>query len=158
MGDARFEDGDDAPLNLVARDADDLGVISALVQDAVLTGADLTWQRPKRRFACLINRFRWEDAEAAQAAKRPYERVRSLLVIEDALVVRSQGIDRKDPDTVLSILSLRWEPAEDGTGRIVLVLAGDGAVMVEVEAIEVTLHDVTRPYVAPSQKMPKHRD
>lgn len=158
MGDARFEDGDDGPLNLVARDADDLGVLSALVQDAVLTGADLTWQRPKRRFACLINRFRWEDAEAAQAAKRPYERVRSLLVIEDALVVRSQGIDRKDPDTVLSILSLRWEPAEDGTGRIVLVLAGDGAVMVEVEAIEVTLYDVTRPYVAPSQKMPKHRD
>ena len=158
MGDARFEDGDDGPLNLVARDADDLGVMSALVQDAVLTGADLTWQRPKRRFACLINRFRWEDAEAAQAAKRPYERVRSLLVIEDALVVRSQGIDRKNADTVLSILSLRWEPAEDGTGRIVLVLAGDGAVMVEVEAIEVTLHDVTRPYVAPSQKKPTHRD
>ena len=57
-----------------------------------------------------------------------------------------------------SILSLRWEPAEDGTGRIVLVLAGDGAVMVEVEAIEVTLHDVTRPYLAPSQKKPEHRD
>ena len=40
----------------------------------------------------------------------------------------------------------------------VLVLAGDGAVMVEVEAIEVTLHDVTRPYVAPSQKKPEHRE
>lgn len=158
MADARFEDGETGPLNLVARDADDLGIISALVQDAVLTGADLKWEKAKRRFACLINRFRWEDQSAAEAAKRPYERVRALLVIEDALVVRSQGIDRGDPETVLSILSLTWEPGEDGTGAVTLVLAGDGAVRVEVEALEVTLHDVTKPYLAPSRKKPVHRD
>ena len=158
MADARFEDGEIGPLNLVARDAGDLEVISALVQDAVLTGADLKWERAKRRFACLINRFRWEDREAAEAAKRPYERVRALLVIEDAGAVRSQGIDRGDPETVLSILSLAWEPGEDGTGAVTLVLAGDGAVRVEVEALEVTLHDVTKPYLAPSRRKPEHRD
>ena len=158
MADARFEDGEIGPLNLVARDADDLSIISALVQDAVLTGADLKWERSKRRFACLINRFRWEDREAAEAAKRPYERVRALLVIEDAGAVRSQGIDRGDPETVLSILSLAWEPGTDGTGAVTLILAGDGAVRVEVEALEVTLHDVTRPYLAPSRKKPEHRD
>ena len=157
MSDARFEDGEVGPLNLVARDGDDLSVISALVQDAVLTGADLKWERSKRRFACLINRFRWEDREAAEAAKRPYERVRALLVIEDAGAVRSQGIDRGDPETVLSILSLGWTPGEDGTGAVTLVLAGDGAVRVEVEALEVTLHDVTRPYLAPSRMKPEHR-
>lgn len=158
MADARFEDGEVGPLNLVARDGEDLQVISALVQDAVLTGADLKWERSKRRFACLINRFRWEDRAAAEAARRPYERVRALLVIEDAGAVRSQGIDRGDPETVLSILSLAWEPGEDGTGAVTLVLAGDGAVRVEVEALEVTLHDVTRPYLAPSRKKPAHRD
>jgi hypothetical protein len=157
MSDARFEDGEVGPLNLVARDGDDLSVISALVQDAVLTGADLKWERSKRRFACLINRFRWEDREAAEAAKRPYERVRALLVIEDAGAVRSQGIDRGDPETVLSILSLAWEPGEDGTGAVTLVLAGDGAVRVAVEALEVTLHDVTKPYLAPSRMKPEHR-
>ena len=157
MSDARFEDGEVGPLNLVARDGDDLSVISALVQDAVLTGADLKWERSKRRFACLINRFRWEDREAAEAAKRPYERVRALLVVEDAGAVRSQGIDRGDPETVLSILSLAWEPGEDGTGAVTLVLAGDGAVRVAVEALEVTLHDVTKPYLAPSRKKPEHR-
>ena len=158
MADARFEDGEVGPLNLVARDGDDLAIISALVQDAVLTGADLKWERGKRRFACLVNRFRWEDREAAEAAKRPYERVRSLLVIEDAGAVRSQGIDRGDPETVLSILSLAWEAGEDGTGVVTFVLAGDGAVRVEVEALEVTLHDVTRPYLAPSRMKPEHRD
>lgn len=156
MTDARFEDGEVGPLNLVARDAEDLQVISSLVQDAVLTGADLKWERSKRRFACLINRFRWEDREAAEAARRPYERVRALLVIEDAGAVRSQGIDRGGPETVLSILSLAWEPGEDGTGAVTLILAGDGAVRVEVEALEVTLHDVTRPYLAPSRKKPGH--
>ena len=156
MADARFEDGEVGPLNLVARDAEDLQVISALVQDAVLTGADLTFQKSKRRFACLINRFRWEDEAAATAAKRPYERVRAMLVIEDAGAVKSQGIDRGDPETVLSILSLAWEAGVDGTGAVTIVLAGDGAVRVEVEALEVTLHDVTKPYVAPSRMKPAH--
>jgi len=157
MADARFEDGEIGPLNLVARDAEDLQVVSSLVQDAVLTGADLTWQRSKRRFACLVNRFRWEDEAAATSAGRPYERVRAMLVIEDARAVRSQGIDRGDPETVLSVLSLAWEPGEDGTGAVTLVLAGDGAVRVEVEAMEVTLHDVTKPYIAPSRRKPEHR-
>ncbi|OYU19163.1 MAG: hypothetical protein CFE34_06765 [Rhodobacteraceae bacterium PARR1] len=156
MADARFEDGDERPLNLFAQDGDDLGVISALVQDSVLPVTEMTWDRKARRFVALINRFRWEDRAAAEAAKRPVERVRALLTVSDVLAVRTQGIDRQDRDTVLSILSLTWEPGMDGTGRLVLVLAGDGAVAVEVEALDVSLRDVTRPYRAPSGKVPSH--
>ena len=57
-----------------------------------------------------------------------------------------------------SILSLGWEPGPEGTGAVTLVLAGDGAVRVEGEALEVTLQDVTKPYIAPSRKKPEHRD
>lgn len=156
MADARFEDGDERPLNLIAQDGDDLGVISALVQDAVLPITEMTWDRKARRFAALINRFRWEDRAAAEAAKRPVERVRALLTVADVLAVRTQGIDRQDRDTVLSILSLSWEPGPDGTGRLVLVLAGDGAVAIAVEALDISLRDVTRPYRAPSGKVPSH--
>lgn len=156
MADARFEDGDETPLNLLARDADDLRVISALVQDAVLPASEMRWDRKTRRFAVLVNRFRWEDRAAAEAARRPVERVRTLLVIEDVLAVRTQGIERRDADTVLSLLSLHWQAGEDGTGRLTLLLAGDGAVSVEVEAMEVSLRDVTRPYAAPSGKVPRH--
>ena len=133
-----------------------LKVISALVQDAVLPATDMTWQRAQRRFVLLVNRFRWEDRAAAEAAGRPYERVRSLLVIGDVQAVRAQGLDRRDADTVLSLLSLDWQAGEDGTGRVLLTLAGDGAVAVDVEALEVSLQDVTRPYVAPSRKVPDH--
>jgi hypothetical protein len=53
-------------------------------------------------------------------------------------------------------LTAEFEAGEDGAGDIVLTLAGDGAIRLSVEAIEMTLKDVTRPYKAPSKKAPKH--
>jgi hypothetical protein len=156
MADARFEDGVEAPLHLVARDADDLAVLSALVQDAVFPITEMRWQKGRRRLALLVNRFRWEDRDAAARDGRGFERVQSLLVVDEALSARTQGIDRDDRDTVLSLLSVAFEPGEDGTGRVLLVLAGDGAIALEVETLEVTLKDVTRPYLAPSRKAPRH--
>lgn len=158
MTDARFEDGDEAPLRLMALAPDDLPVLAAMVQDAVFPITEMTYARPRRRFAVLLNRFRWEDREAAEREGRPYERVRSLLVIGDVQRVTSQGVPQGDADTVLSILSLDWQPGEDGTGRLVLVLAGDGAIAADVECLDLTLRDVTRPYVAPSRKAPRHPD
>lgn len=152
--DARFEDGGEGPVALRALDAEDLRVISTLVQDAVFPVTEMTWDRPRRRFALLVNRFRWEQAGGPE---RP-ERVQSVLVIEDALAVASTGLDRADPDLVLSLLALDWAAGEDGTGRITLLLAGDGAIAVDVEALEVTLRDVTKPYVAPSGRAPRHPD
>jgi hypothetical protein len=147
--DARFEDGGEKALRLKALEAEELPVIASLVQDAVFPGSEMTWDRRGRRFALLLNRFRWED-------RRAPERVQSVLTIEDATKVASQGVERGDGDKVLSLLTLAWEPGEDGTGACVLTLAGDGAIRVEVEALEVTLTDVTRPYLAPSGKVPGH--
>jgi Protein of unknown function (DUF2948) len=154
--DARFEDGGDTPLRLIALDAEDLGVISALAQDAVFPITEMSWQPKRRRFALLINRFRWEDAEKAAVGRRPVERVQSVLAVSDVLKVQSQGLDRGDKDVVLSLLSLSFEPGEDGTGRVILTLAGDGTVALEVEALDVVLQDVTRPYAAPAKRAPRH--
>jgi hypothetical protein len=152
VDDARFEDGGERAVALRALDADDLRVISTLTQDAVFPATEMTWDRTRRRFALLLNRFRWEEA----GGKTAPERAQSVLVIEDVQAVASQGIDRADPDLVLSLLTLEWTPGEDGTGRITLILAGDGAIAVDVEALEVTLRDVTKPYTAPSRRAPRH--
>lgn len=154
--DARFEDGAERPLRLCALDADDLQVISALLQDAVFPITEMTWQSKARRFVMLVNRFRWEDADKAARRSRPVERVQSLLTIQDVLGVEAQGIDRNEKDTVLSMLAVTWAPGDDGMGRLELVLAGDGAVALEVEALDVTLKDVTRPYKAVSGRTPDH--
>ena len=156
MSDASFEDGRERPLNLGAYEAEDLEVISSLVQDAVFPVTEMSWRVSARRFAILLNRFRWEDRVAAERRGRAYERVQSVLVAENVLNVASQGIDRTDKDMILSVLSVTYEPGEDGAGHLLLTLAGDGAIRLSVEALEVTLKDVTRPYRAPSKHMPQH--
>lgn len=148
--DARFEDAGESPLRLRAFDGDDLSVISALLQDAVLPGSEIRWERGPRRLALLVNRFRWERSA------RPPERVQAVLVIEGVEAVRSQGILPGDGDSVLSILSVAFEQGEAPGGDVVLTFAGDGAIAARVEALEVILKDVTRPYVAPSGKTPHH--
>ena len=156
MTDARFADADPAPLALMAGDADDLVVISALVQDAVLQVTDISYEPRHRQLALLVNRFRWEDAEQARRESRPYERVRAVLLVSDVQRVRSDGIDRGDSDLVLELLTLRWLPGEDGTGQLLLEFAGDGTLAVDAECLNVELRDVTRPYVAPSRRAPEH--
>ncbi len=154
--DARFEEGADRPLRLKALDADDLAVISGLTQDAVFPATEMIWNTKQRRFAILLNRFRWEDVASAPAGRQDFERVQSVLVIEDVVKVQSQGVLKGDDAVVLSLLSLSFEPGVDGTGRVIMTLAGDGAVAVDVEALEVVLRDVTRPYLAPSRRLPQH--
>ena len=151
--DARFEDGREAPLNLGALSADDLAVISSLVQDAVFPITEMTWRADQRRFALLLNRFRWEDNGRDRHGP---ERVQSLLVIDNVLRVASQGIDRGDKDIVLSLLTVTFDATGDEAGDVTLTLAGDGAIRLKVEALEVTMKDVTQPYRAPSKKAPDH--
>lgn len=153
--DARFEDGREAPLNLGALDSEDLSVISSLAQDAVFPITEMKWNSRQRRFALLLNRFRWEDAGKSRHAP---ERVQAVLAFDHVMKVASNGIDRSDKDTILSLLSIAFEAGEDGAGDILLTLAGDGAIRLSVEAIEATLKDVTRPYVAPSKAVPTHDD
>ena len=150
MADARFEDAAESPLRLRALDAEDLKVLAALVQDAVFPVTEMTYDRRRRRFAILMNRFRWEHVA------RPPERVQTLLIINDVLAAATQGVDRADADLVLSLLSMAFTPEADGTGTLELVLAGDGGVRLSVECIDLALRDVTRPYVAPSGRVPSH--
>ena len=153
--DARFEDGGERPVNLGALDAEDLKVISALVQDAVLPITEMRLDRGARRFALLLNRFRWEDRGRGRHAP---ERVQAVLAFENVMGVQTQGIDRSDTDMILSVLTVEWASGEDAAGHVVITLAGDGAIRLDCEALEATLKDVTRPYVAPSRKVPDHGD
>ena len=156
MSDARFEDGREAPLNLGALDGDDLKVLAALAQDAVFPGSEMQWLPKERRFALLLNRFRWEDRAGAEARGRPVERVQSVLSVENVLGVASSGVSR-EADTVLSLLAIEYAPEGEGPeGHVTLVLAGDGAIRLRVEALELRLRDVTRPYIAPSRRVPDH--
>lgn len=154
--DASFEDGTERPLRLAAETEEDLRVISALVQDAVTGRSDVAWLAKRHRFALLVNRFRWEDADAARRQGRDFERVRSLLSFDSVLRVRSDGIDPEDRDSVYALLSMEFQPTDDASGVIRLFFSGDGEIALDVECIDARLTDVTRPYAAPSRSAPDH--
>jgi len=156
MQDASVEDGQESPLNLGALDAEDLQILSTLAQDAVFPVSEMSWRTAERRFALLINRFRWEDVPAAKTRGRAVERVQALMVVDNVLAVATQGIDRTDEDMILSVLSVQFVAGDDGAGEVLITLAGDDAVRLSVESLEVTLKDVTRPYAAPSRHVPDH--
>lgn len=169
MADASYTDGaQGGALAIRAETPDELPILSALCQDAVLTVGDIRYDGTARTLALLTSRFRWEDladrapafglasAAAAEDADRPYERVRAILAVRDVTAVRSDGIGREDKDTVLSLLSLGWTPGPDGTGTLVLTFAGDGALAVDCECLSVDLRDVNRPHRAVSGAMPRH--
>lgn len=155
MTDARFEDGREAPLNLGALDAEDLKVLSSLTQDAIFPTTEMIWDRGSNRFALLLNRFRWEEGPARAVSP---ERVQSVLAFGAVQAVATNGVDRSDENMILSLLSIDFEETEAPSGHILLTLAGDGAIRLTVEAIEASLKDVTKPYVAPSGKTPVHPD
>jgi hypothetical protein len=154
--DATFEEGAARPLRLVAMDDEDLQVLSALCQDAVFPASEMQWQRGRQRFGVLLNRFRWEDIPASKRGGRTPERVQAVLSIESVTRVASQGVTPGDADTILSVLSISFESDDTGGGAVLLTLAGDGAIRLQVEELEVALRDVTKPYTAVSGKVPDH--
>ena len=159
MTDASYRDAafTDQPLRLAAVAPDDLAVISTLTQDAVGRTGEVSWMPRRRRLAILLNRFRWEDRAAAERERRPYERVRSALLFDGVLAVRARGIDPADRGQPLSLLRIDFTPDAEGPGgRVLMALAGGGEVALDVECVDACLLDLTRPWEAPSRRVPEH--
>ena len=150
--DAKYEDGADSPLKLMAVDVEDLKVIATLVQDSVIPVSEISWRSKQNRFALLINRARWED----QVEVSSIERVQSVLVFDDISKVSTLGIDQNISENILSLLTITWEVSSDTTGVFQLVFSGNNIISLNAECINILLQDVTRPYQATSKKRPKH--
>jgi len=138
-----------SPLRLLAEDAQDLQLISAALQDAVLKVGDIHWEPAARRLTLELNRFRWETQERT-------ERVRAGLQIGCVLSVKARRIRRGAKDAVLELLALRFEPGEAPGGRVVFEFADGGDISAEVECLEAVLADVSHAW--PAKRAPSHAD
>src|SRR5215472_13465935 len=139
-------------LVLKAGDAEDLEVLSARLQDAVGRLKDFIWLPKERRFAVLLNRFRWEDAKGRGT------RVKAALRFDGVSKVQSQNVKHGAPEAIVSLLAVTYTQAsqDDPGGVIELTLAGGGAFRLTVECIDAELTDLTRPWTA--QAKPSHED
>ena len=129
-------------LRLVALDADDLAVISAHVQDAVLHVDDLLWLPPEKRFVVSMNRFAWETRPERRFFSRRYERRRSVLHFDRVLAVASSGVEMERPGAVLALLAITFEPRDAPSGDVLLAFAGGATIRLSVECIEARLSDL----------------
>lgn len=142
-------------LKLIALDADDLAVISANLQDAVMKVGDLAFLPREKRFAAVANRFDWVDAiEKEAAASQRYARRRTALRFERVLSAQVQGIDLKNKSAVTSLLAISFEPVDPPAGQVILHFADGGAIRLNVECIEVELRDLGPVWQAASK--PQH--
>lgn len=129
-------------LKLIALDAEDLGIVSAHVQDAVLKVAEMTYQRRARRFAVVLNRFDWAETLAGGKRKKRHQRRRAALRFERVKRASLQGIDLKTKDRVLVLLAVSFQADATPGGWVTLVFAGGAAIRLEVECIEAELRDL----------------
>ena len=127
-------------LKLFALDAEDLAILSAHAQDAVVRVEDMRWLAGERRFLMVMNRFVWEKRGGID------ERRRSVFSFDRVESVKAAGIPRHAPGAVLSLLAATFEPspveAEAPAGTIVARFAGGGTLRIAVECVEARLADV----------------
>jgi len=146
-----------ADLKLIALDADDLAVISAHLQDAVLKVADVAYLPKDKRFAAIANRFDWLDAlQDGNGGSQGFARKRTALRFERVLGAKVSGIDLKNGGAVLSLLAIRFEPKQEPGGDVLLLFADGGAIRLEVEVIEAELKDLGPVWQAKGK--PQHPD
>ncbi|MER9239088.1 DUF2948 family protein [Mesorhizobium sp. M0633] len=140
-------------LKLVALDDQDLSIISAHVQDAVMKVSDLEYLPSVKRFVLTMNRFVWEAKSGF--LRQHNERRQAVLHFDRVLGAKTGGIARDKPDEVLSLLAISFLALDKPAGIVELIFSGGGAIMLDVECIEARLADVGGAWEATSR--PVHR-
>ncbi|MDR3515754.1 MAG: DUF2948 family protein [Azospirillaceae bacterium] len=147
------------PLKLRAIDAEDLKVISAALQDAIIPIGDMTYLSDEQCFALVANRFKWEDCDDIPLVPRdpaagplsdgdvrfaedaPFERTNCGVCFSGITGVKCRGIDLHDRRQFLLLLAVVEE-----NGRLFLHFAGDGCIRLETGNWSCRLEDIGDPW------------
>ncbi|MCQ8871719.1 DUF2948 family protein [Mesorhizobium sp. LMG17149] len=140
-------------LKLIALDDQDLSIVSAHVQDAVLKVSDLEFLPAAKRFLLTMNRFVWEAKSGL--FRQHNERRQAVLHFDRVLGAKTSGIDRDKPAEVLSLLAISFIEISKPAGIVELIFSGGGAIMLDVECIEARLADIGGAWEATSRPIHK---
>lgn len=137
-------------LKLLALDTEDLEIVSAHIQDAVVRVGDMGYAKGDRRFVLLMNRYAWEVG----SKKGRGQRKRAGLHFDHVAAAHAEGFDMGAKDGVLELLTVAFEPVEVPGGRVLLTFAGGGRVRLDVECLEARLRDLGGVWAAKAE--PRH--
>ena len=143
---------DQTLLKLRAEDPEDLAVLSACLQDAVIAIRETTFLPGEQRCVFVANRVRWEDADRERPVEGAaiYERVHCGVCFDAVKAVRQLGLVQSRKGQIVSLLSIE-QPEQ---GAIDLVFSAGIVIRLEVEQILCHVQDLDEPW--PTQWRPSH--
>ena len=131
-------------LKLICKNQEDLKVISAYLQDSIVTVKDVIFLKKNRTFVMIVNRFMWEDVE--KGVFRQNKRIRCSVKFEDVLKVKSKNINQKNKNKLLECLAIRSDKIFNESYQIKIFFSGGGIITIISEVVEVVMHDLGRPW------------
>jgi len=131
-------------LKLLGKHQEDLKIISAYLQDSILIVKDIVFLKHNRTFIMIVNRFMWENVE--KGVFRQNKRIRCAVKFEEVIKVESKNINQKNKNKPLECLAIKCSSIFDETYKIKIFFAGNSVITVTLEAIEVALHDLGKPW------------
>ena len=141
-------------LKLIARTVEDLRVVSAHLQDAIVNINDIANLKKNKILLLQLNRFMWEDVE--KGLFRRNKRIRTILKFENVINVRSRNINLAGKDKFLDFLTIETNQMIDNNYEMKILFAGNSIVKVNAEVIEVTLDDQGEAW--DTKNKPKHKE
>ena len=140
-------------LKLIAKTEEDIKVVSAHLQDSILSVADIANLKKNKIFLMQLSRFMWEDVE--KGVFRKNKRIRTILKFENVLNVLSKNIDQRKKDKFLDFLTIETNITPDNNYEMKIIFAGDSIIRIISEVIEVTLDDQGEAW--DTKNKPKHK-
>jgi len=130
-------------LKLIALDKDDMEVVSAHVQDAIVKVGDILWQPGNHRFMMVLNRFDWMSAADARGQSATnYRRCRTALRFERVDACKCRNLDQSDRSALLNLLAVEFAEGNAPAGVVSLIFSGGGVIRLDVECLEAELADL----------------
>lgn len=134
-------------LRLSALDTEDLAIISAQMQDAVLLAGDMAFDRKRKKFVLLANRFAWDEPGTPQ-------RRRTGLHFDRVLAVKTLNMGKMEKDEVLSLLSITFAELDAPAGEVLLSFSEGATIRLSVECLECQMSDLGPAWAA--KAVPSH--
>ena len=136
-------------LRLLARDEDDVVVVSALLQDAIIPGADMEFKRNAGQFIIVANRFCWEipplDGVTSSDGKPVHERRLCGICIRQVSAVQHHNWPDIWQGALFNLLALRLDDMAEQAGKGVglqFEFSGGLSLRILIDGIDITLADL----------------
>ncbi|MGQ0445965.1 MAG: DUF2948 family protein, partial [Beijerinckiaceae bacterium] len=127
---------------LIAFDADDLAVIAANLQDALVRVGDMAFLPQSKQFAMVASRFDWVRAAEKQRGRPCCERARTGVHFGRVLKVTCRGFHCRDEALILNLLHIGFRETEPPQGSVELIFSAGRALRLEVECLEAEIRDL----------------